>query len=114
MAEDERRTHVEDSIENSGSSTATDKPYQCVRESIQTTKVRRHRYVSLLIRNSNNCDLVCHLWQRSIIRWVASFQGQGQGVCMCVHACVCMCVCIHADHLPSEESFLTCTHFTKL
>ncbi len=30
-AEDERRrrTHVEDSIENSGSSTATDKPYQC-------------------------------------------------------------------------------------
>ncbi len=31
VAEDERRrrTRVEDSIENSGSSTATDKPYQC-------------------------------------------------------------------------------------
>ncbi len=30
MAEDERRrTRVEDSSKNSGSSTATDKPYQC-------------------------------------------------------------------------------------
>ncbi len=40
VAEDERRrTRVEDGIENSGSSTATDKPYQCsvcVCESIQT------------------------------------------------------------------------------
>ncbi len=38
VAEDERRrTRVEDSIENSGSSTATDKPYQCsVCVSIQT------------------------------------------------------------------------------
>ncbi len=43
VAEDERRrrTHVEDSIENSGSSTATDKPYQCsMCESIQMTKAR--------------------------------------------------------------------------
>ena len=71
MAEDERRrrTCVEDSIENSGSSTATDKPYQC--------SVCERAF----------CDLVCHLQQRSIIRWAASFQGQGQGVCANKYSC---------------------------
>ncbi len=89
VAEDERRrrTRVEDSIENSGSSTATEKPYQC---SVCERAFRRNKTlidadVSPLVRNINNCDLICHLWQRSIIRWVASFQGvcesQGQGVC---------------------------------
>ncbi len=78
VAEDEkrRRTCVEDSIENSGSSTATDKLYQCsvcVREHSDESKTLIDTDVSPLIRNINDCDLIYHLWQRGIIRWVASF-----------------------------------------
>ncbi len=75
--------HVWKTVENSGSSTVIDKPYQCsvcVREHSES-KTLIDTDVSPLVRNINNCDLVCHLWQRSIIRWVASFQDQGQGVC---------------------------------
>ncbi len=61
VAEDEkrRRTRVEDSIENSGA----------VQLQISHTSVVcvREIEVSPLVRNINNCDLVCHLWQRSII-----------------------------------------------
>ncbi len=50
VAEDERRrTHVEDSIENSGSSTATDKPYQCSvceRAFRRKQDIDRHRCVT--------------------------------------------------------------------
>ncbi len=51
VAEDERRrrTRVEDSIENSGSSTATDKPYQCSvceRAFRQKQDIDRHRCVT--------------------------------------------------------------------
>ncbi len=58
----------------------------CVREYSDESKTLIYTDVSPLV---NNCDLVCHLWQRSIIRWVAAFQGQGQGVCVCVCVCVC-------------------------
>ncbi len=65
VAEDERRrrTHVEDSIENSGSSTATDKPYQCsvcVREFRRKQDIDRHRCVTTSQKHLT--DLVCHLW----------------------------------------------------
>ncbi len=100
VAEDERRrrTRVEDSIENSGSNTATDKPYQC---SVCERAFRRKQDIDRhgCVRNINNCDLVCHLWQRSIIRWVASFQGQA----------VCVCVCVLAgcpdSHLHAPNNF---------
>ncbi len=51
VAEDERRrrTRVEDSIENSGSSTATDKPYQCSvceRAFRREQDIDRHRSVT--------------------------------------------------------------------
>ncbi len=52
VAEDERRrTRVEDSIKNSGSSTATDKPYQCIRSVCERAfrrkqDIDRHRCVT--------------------------------------------------------------------
>ena len=49
----------------------------CVREHSDESKTLIDADVSPLVRNINNCDLICHLWQRSIIQWVASFQGQG-------------------------------------
>ncbi len=58
-------------------------------------RVREHSYASktlidtdvwLLVENISYCDLVCHLWQRSIIHWVAFFQGSR---CVCVYVCVC-------------------------
>ncbi len=88
VAEDERRirTCVEDSIEISGSSTAkiSHTSVVCVREHSDESKTLIDTGVSPLVRNIKNCDLVCHLWQRSIIRWVASK--------------VCVCVCVSIVH----------------
>ncbi len=76
-----------------GGMAVTDKPYQCcvcvcvcVREHSYTSKALIDTDVSPLVENISYCDLVCHLWQRSIIQWVAFFRGSRY---MCV--CVCMC-----------------------
>ncbi len=87
-------------------------------------RVREHSYASktlidtdvwLLVENISYCDLVCHLWQRSIIQWVAFFQGSR---CVCVYVCVCGVVVVsHTQavfhfvfHLPptSPTSPLSC------
>ncbi len=76
-----------------GGMTVTDKPYQCStceRAFIRKQDIDRHRCVTVLVENISYCDLVCHLWQRSIIQWVVFFQGS-RCVCVCVSVCVCVC-----------------------
>ncbi len=64
----------------------------CVREHSYASKTLIDTDVWLLVENISYCDLVCHLWQRSIIQWVAFFQGS-RCVCGCVCVC-CVCVCV--------------------
>ncbi len=54
-----------------------------------------------------------HVWktvQRSIIRWVASCQGQGQGVSVCVSVSVCMRVCIPWLHILPDKAIHATLH----